>query len=107
MGFRWPLWGVALTVVAIVIGWAGAESTARAAMSAPAGVSSTASAEDEPVSGALAQDESADGNDPVPVQVWTIVAAAGAALLGLLLFALRWALGLVKPPPEPRPEEHR
>ena len=47
------------------------------------------------------QTPSSDGQDDqrVPVQVWTIVAAAGAAVVGLGLYALRRALGLVPPPP--------
>ncbi|MDZ4278406.1 MAG: hypothetical protein U1B78_04635 [Dehalococcoidia bacterium] len=48
--------------------------------------------------------ESVDGQR-VDIQVWTILAAAGAAGLGLLLLVLRMAMGWVKPPP-PADEAH-
>ena len=41
------------------------------------------------------------GNDQLlPVQLWTILAAGGAAGVGLVLFLVRVALGRVKPPPQ-------
>ena len=55
------------------------------------------------------QEDGADGgtsseDDRVPVQVWTILAAGGAAALGLVLYVVRLALGWVKPPPPPSDE---
>ena len=54
-----------------------------------------------------AQEGATSGNDDrVAVQVWTVLAAGGAAAVGLVLFLLRLALGLVKPPPPQQDESH-
>ena len=45
------------------------------------------------------------GDQRVPVQLWTVLAAGGAAGIGLVLFLVRIALGRVKPPP-PQGEAH-
>jgi len=46
------------------------------------------------------------GSDQLlPVQLWTVLAAGGAAGVGLVLFLVRVALGRVKPPP-PQEEAH-
>ncbi len=42
----------------------------------------------------------------VAVQTWTIMAAGGAAAVGLLLFFLRIALGRVPPPPPQEEAPH-
>jgi len=52
------------------------------------------------------QNDQADEEDRVPVQVWTVVAAAGAVLLGLLGFLLRLILGRVPPPPSEEDRAH-
>lgn len=50
-----------------------------------------------------AQDDAAAQDDTrVPVQVWTVLSAAGAMCVGLLLFLVRLALGWVKPAPPPQ-----
>jgi len=45
------------------------------------------------------------GDQLLPVQLWTVLAAGGAAGVGLVLFLVRVALGRVKPPP-PQEEAH-
>ncbi len=51
------------------------------------------------------QAEEADDDSGIWVQSWTVVAAAGAAAVGLLAFMARAIMGWVKPPPPPE-EEH-
>ena len=53
----------------------------------------------------LRQDATAD-EQRLSVQMWTVLAAGGAAALGLVLFLLRLALGWVKPPP-PQEDAHQ
>ncbi|MCH7811068.1 MAG: hypothetical protein IH958_00365 [Chloroflexi bacterium] len=43
------------------------------------------------------EDITADDDDRVPVQVWTVLAAGGAMAAGLVLFMVRLAVGWVKP----------
>lgn len=50
-------------------------------------------------------DSTADEDDRVPVQVWTVLAAGGAMAVGLVLFMVRLAAGWVKPAP-PQDESH-
>ena len=52
------------------------------------------------------QDTASGNDDRVAVQVWTVLAAGGAAAVGLVLFLLRLALGLVKPAPPQQDESH-
>lgn len=49
----------------------------------------------------LQQDRAANDADDsrIDVQVWTIMAAGGAASLGLVLYLVRILLGRVQPPP--------
>jgi hypothetical protein len=84
--------GAFLVAVAAWAAWASGPDRAAAAV-APGGSIG--------VPAALPQaQEARDQDDRVPVQVWTMVAAAGAALVGLAAFAIRWKLGRVAPPPE-------
>ncbi len=55
-----------------------------------------------PIQGTEAQDD----GQRVPVQLWTVLAAGGAAGVGLVLFLLRIALGRVKPPPPQEEARH-
>ncbi len=56
----------------------------------------------------FAQDDSAidDEDTRLSVQLWTVLAAAGAAGVGLLAFLLRAMLGWVKPPPPQEEPPH-
>ncbi len=51
-------------------------------------------------------DVTSDSDDRVPVMVWTVLAAAGAMALGLVLYLLRLIMGWVKPPPEQQEGQH-
>ena len=53
----------------------------------------------------LAQADSG-GDQRLPVQLWTVLAAGGAAGVGLVLFLVRVALGRVKPPPQQEEVHH-
>jgi hypothetical protein len=54
----------------------------------------------------LPRSQSEDNTPRVPVQLWTVLAAGGAAGVGLVLFLLRIALGRVKPPPPQEGAHH-
>ena len=49
---------------------------------------------------------SADDDTRVPVQVWTVLAAGGAAGVGLVLYLLRVVMGWVRPPPPQKEPDH-
>lgn len=51
-------------------------------------------------------DEQPTDSQRIDVQLWTLMAAAGAAALGLVLLAVRISLGWVKPPPEQEDAHH-
>jgi len=57
-------------------------------------------AQDQPAGGSNADDQRLD------VQLWTLMAAGGAAALGLALLGIRLALGWTKPPPNPEDVHH-
>lgn len=95
----------AILLLAAVVAMAQAESTS-VADGAEAQMATPPSADEgPPVEAQDAQDQDAEQVDPVPIQVWTVLAAGGAAAIGLVLFVLRAALGLVKPPPPQQEEE--
>ncbi len=74
-----------------------------ARVSAPAGETETA------LGAVLAQDTGEDDGaqtDRVAIQLWTLVAAAGAGGVGLLGFLVRAAMGRTKPPPPPEESPH-
>lgn len=55
------------------------------------------------------QDEPATSNaddQRIDVQMWTVMAAGGAAALGLVLLGIRLALGWTKPVPEQEEAHH-
>lgn len=55
---------------------------------------------------ASSQQDAATNDDLLEVQMWTLFAVGGAAGLGLVLFLVRMALGLVKPPPPQEDPKH-
>jgi hypothetical protein len=108
MSVRWaivlgaPVLG-ALVALSIVVAWSALDGT-RAEGDGAFVVARSETHGGLAMSAPQRQETPANGGQDdqrVPVQVWTIVAAAGTAVLGLGLYALRRALGLVPPPPTP------
>ncbi|MEX0786554.1 MAG: hypothetical protein WD939_07955 [Dehalococcoidia bacterium] len=66
----------------------------------------TLSAVDHSLPAAPAQVDDGAGDDTrIPVMLWTLVAAGGAAGLGLILLVVRIGMGWVKPLPPPQEED--
>lgn len=57
------------------------------------------------VDGSPQTDAVADEDNALWVQGWTLVAAGGAAAVGLLALMARVVMGWVEPPPPPREED--
>ena len=105
---------VLISVVVVVGSWsvgAGHEATTAHAGERTPALASASTSIGPPGLGVNRQEDGTDGgtaseDDRVPVQVWTILAAGGAAAVGLVLYVVRLALGWVKPPPPPSDESH-
>ena len=83
-------------------GWAPGQAYAEAQ---PETLVAAGASIDGPPTELLQQDATTD-DQRLPVQVWTVLAAGGAAALGLVLYLVRLAMGWVKPPPPPDESEH-
>lgn len=109
---RLPLAIVAIALVGAL--WAltspSAAVAARQAEPEPAFASVDTAAAWSAPTGAIAQGRdaqaSADDDTRIPVQVWTVLAAGGAAGVGLVLYLLRVAMGWVKAPPPQKEPDH-
>ena len=105
---------VLISVVVVVGSWSvgtGREATIAHAGERTPALASASTSIGPPTLEVNAQEDGTGGgtsteDDRVPVQVWTILAAGGAAALGLVLYVVRLALGGVKPPPAPPDESH-
>ncbi|MCH8994475.1 MAG: hypothetical protein IH959_05830 [Chloroflexi bacterium] len=101
---RWLILAAVVGLVWLVAGTAAPGS----AEEQPYGDSVAAGDNSPALPGASAQDDGTidDEDTRLSVQLWTVVAAAGAAGVGLLAFLLRAMLGWVKPPPPQEEPPH-
>ncbi len=80
-----------------------------AALFVVAGAATVQAADDSPetdIVDVAPQIDDAGDDSRVEVQTWTVFAAVAAAGVGLLVFAVRVAVGWVKPPPPPEESSH-
>ena len=102
---RWLILAAVIGLVWIVIGWSATPGNAEEQRYGDI----VAVGDDSPaLPVAFAQNDSAidDEDTRLSVQLWTVLAAAGAAGVGLLAFLLRAVMGWVKPPPPQEEPPH-